>query len=56
MAVWSKARVCGRLLSGAAVSNTAGTMDVCVVSNNKRQNAGKSRKETSTDEVKNRVQ
>jgi hypothetical protein len=43
----SKVRVCGRSLAVVASLNPAGGMDVCVVcvvSKDKRQNAGKSRR------------
>ena len=36
----SKASVCGRSLAGVAGSNPAESMVVCVVSKDKRQNAG----------------
>ena len=43
MAERSKARVCGRPLAEAAGSNPSGGIGVCVVSTDKRQNAGQSR-------------
>ena len=47
----SKARVCGPSLAGAAGSNPAGGMDVCVVSKDRKAKPGKSRQRTSTDKA-----
>ena len=48
----SKARDCGQSLAGAAVSNPARGMDVCVVSKDKKPKCRTIKtKETSTDVV-----
>ena len=44
VAEWFKARVCGRLFAGVTGSLPAEGMGVCVVSKQKRENAGQSRK------------